>query len=177
MVFLKGFKDNGFPADGDICHFERVNRGVTFHSLWVENFRRVKMEKIRWKKEYSSGLIYLDNHRRNYIDIVNELIDVLNRKNCTTRLPMVFHRLGFYIEDYFAKKEMAIRDSPTINLTEYKKEHQRFTAAIYEFQERYRKGEQNICEDMVLFMIGWFEQYIRMFGSEAPDYMRSKGFE
>jgi|GEM_PF-797527 len=177
MVFLKGFKDNGFPADGDICHFERVNRGVTFHSLWVENFRSVKMEKIRWKKEYSSGLIYLDNHRRNYIDIVNELIDVLNRKNCTTRLPMVFHRLGFYIEDYFAKKEMAIRDSPTINLTEYKKEHQRFTAAIYEFQERYRKGEQNICEEMVLFMIGWFEQYIRMFGSEAPDYMRSKGFE
>ena len=177
MGFLKGFKDNGFPPDGDIYHFERIKRGVTFHSHWVVYIRSVNMEKIAWKKEYSSGLIYLDNHRRNYIDIVNELIDILNRKNCATRLPLVFHRLGFYIEDYFAKKEMAIRDSPTINLTEYKKEHQRFTTAIYEFQERYRQGDHNICQEMALFMIGWLEHYITRFGSEAPEYMRSKGFE
>jgi len=135
------------------------------------------MDKIKWKKEYSSGLIYLDNHRRNYLDIVNELIDIINRKNCATRLPIVFHRLGFYIEDYFTKKEMAIRDSPVIQLSAYKQEHNRFTQAISEFQNRYKNGDTSICNDMVSFMISWFENYIRMFGSEAPDYMRTKGFE
>ncbi len=135
------------------------------------------MDKIRWKKEYSSGLNYLDNHRRNYLEIVNELIDISNSKNCGERLPMVFHRLAFYIEDYFAKKEMAIRDAPAIAFSDYKKEHHRFTAGISAFQERYSHGETNICGEMIQFMMDWFIQYITQFGSEAPDFMRSKGFE
>lgn len=135
------------------------------------------MDKIRWKKEYSSGLNYLDNHRRNYLEIVNELIDIYNSKNCRTRLPLVFHRLAFYIEDYFAKKEMAIREAPSIHLSEYKSEHQRFTMGISRFQERFSQGETDICLEMIEFMKDWFKNYITSFGSEAPDYMRSKGFE
>ena len=135
------------------------------------------MEKISWKKEYSSGLNYLDNHRRNYIEIVNELIDICNSKNRETRVPIVFHRLAFYIEDYFAKKEMAIREAPAIPFAEYKKEHQRFTRGIAIFQERYSQGETGICFEMVEFMMDWFLNYITRFGSEAPEYMRSKGFE
>jgi len=134
------------------------------------------MDRFKWKQEYSSGLIYLDNHRRNYLEIVNELVDVINRKNNSTRLPIVFHRLGFYIEDYFTKKEMAIQDSPAIRLGDYKTEHNRFTDTITGFQERYRKGE-DIAREMAEFMIAWFENYVRSFGSEAPDYMRTKGFE
>lgn len=135
------------------------------------------MDKIRWTKEYSSGLIYLDNHRRNYLEIVNELIDIFNSKNCTTRLPLVFHRLAFYIEDYFAKKEMAIREAPGIALSEYKKEHHRFTTEISKFQERYSQGDTNICGEIIEFMISWLQNYIKKFGTEAPDYMRTKGYE
>jgi len=135
------------------------------------------MEKIRWKKEYSSGLIYLDNHRRNYLEIVNELIDISHSNNCDIRLPMVFHRLAFYIEDYFTKKEMAIRDAPSIQFSKYKKEHQRFTSEISCFQERFSLGETGICSEMIEFMMTWFKGYISEFGSEVPDYLRSKGYE
>jgi hemerythrin len=62
------------------------------------------MERISWKEEYSSGLIYLDNHRKNYLEIVNELIDILNENSCAEGLPMVFHRLAFFIEDYFCQE-------------------------------------------------------------------------
>jgi hemerythrin-like metal-binding protein len=135
------------------------------------------MEKVRWKREFSSGLVYLDNHRRNYLEIVNELIDIHNSGNCMTRLPLVFHRLAFYIEDFFAKKEMAIREAPGISLMEYKKEHRRFTVGISCFQERFSQGETDICPEMIDFMKSWFLNYIRAFGSEVPDYLRSKGYE
>ncbi len=135
------------------------------------------MEKVNWKSEYSSGLNYLDNHRRNYLEIVNELIDIYNSRNCATRLPMVFHRLAFYIEDYFAKKEMAIRDAPDIPFSEYKKEHQRFTTEISRFQERFSKGEKDICREMIDFMMDWLMNYFTRFGTEAPDYMRTRGYE
>jgi len=135
------------------------------------------MEKIRWSKKYSIGLVYLDNHRRNYIDIMNELVDVLNQGDCGKRLPMVFHRLAFYIEDYFAKKEMAIHDAPNLPFREYKKEHQRFTTGIAEFEARYRTGDSNLCREIFDFMLSWFENYVKVFGTEAADYMRTKGFE
>jgi hemerythrin-like metal-binding protein len=135
------------------------------------------MEKIRWSRKYSSGLIYLDNHRRNFIDIINELIDVCNSGTSETRLPMVFHRLAFYVEDYFTMKELAIRDSPTLPFMEYKKEHQRFTAEISRFQERFRMGETGICEQMRDFLVNWFENYIRIFGPEAAAYMKTRGYE
>lgn len=135
------------------------------------------MEKIAWKKEYSSGLNYLDNHRRNYLDIVNELIDITNSNNCELRLPLVFHRLAFYLEDFFTHKEMAIRDAPNIRLASYKAEHQRFTREIICFQERYSRGETDLCLEMVQFMLNWFHNYLEVFGNEAPEYMRSKGYE
>ena len=135
------------------------------------------MERLSWKNEYSSGLNYLDNHRKNYLEIVNELIDIYNSGTSATRLPLVFHRLAFYIEDYFAKKEMAIRDAPNLVFADYKKEHQRFTAGITRFQERFSHGDQDICLEMIEFMKEWLFGYITRFGSEAPDYMRTKGFE
>jgi len=135
------------------------------------------MEKIRWSKKYSSGLIYLDNHRRNFIDIINELIDVCSSGTSGTRLPMVFHRLAFYVEDYFTMKELAIRDSPSLPFMEYKKEHQRFAAEISRFQDRYRLGDPGVCEQMVDFLVNWFENYIRIFGPEAAAYMKTKGYE
>jgi len=72
---------------------------------------------------------------------------------------------------------MAIREAPAIPFAEYKKEHQRFTRGIAIFQERYSQGETGICFEMVEFMMDWFLNYITRFGSEAPEYMRSKGFE
>lgn len=135
------------------------------------------MERISWKEEYSSGLVYLDHHRKNYLEIVNELIDILNENSCAEGLPMVFHRLAFFIEDYFAKKEMAIREAPGIPFLEYKKEHQRFTTGISHFQERFSQGETGICGEMIEFMMEWLLNYIHRFGTEAPEYMKTQGFE
>jgi hemerythrin-like metal-binding protein len=154
----------------------KLNSNYLFMAFSM-NTNEIKMDKITWKKEYSSGLTYLDNYRRNYLDIVNELVDLCNAGACCDRLPIVFHRLAYYIEDYFVKKEMAIRDAPNIRLSEYKKEHQRFTSEISRFQERYSKGETDICREMVEFMVAWIENYIIIFGQEAPVYMRSKGYE
>ncbi len=136
-----------------------------------------KISKLVWKKEYESGLVYLDNHRRNFLDILNELIEVVNEKSCETRLPMIFHRLAFYVEDYFTKKEMAIKDCDNLPLHTYKAEHDRFTSAIQTFQEEFRHGNITVCRELLEFLLDWFENYVKIFGSKEAEYMRSAGFE
>lgn len=143
----------------------------------VANYPKRHMEKIRWRKSYDSGLVYLDNHRRNFLGIVNELIEASNEGVCENTLPMIFHRLAFYVEDYFVKKEMALRDNKSLPFTKYKESHDEFTRQIIIFQDRYRHGEMDICTEMVPFLIEWFEQYIELFDKEGASYLRSKGYE
>ena len=135
------------------------------------------MEKIKWEQRYSSGLIYLDNHRRNFIGIIQELQTTIEEGSCEQMLPMIFHRMAFYIEDYFLKKEMALQDADYLPLSKYKVEHDRFTTQMVVYQERFLGGEEGLCREMVDFLINWFENYITLFDQEGVAFLRSKGYE
>ena len=132
---------------------------------------------MRWEKSYESGLIYLDNHRRNFLDIVNELVEVVNEGNCETMLPLIFHRLGFYVEDYFVKKEMALADCKGLPLNDYKRHHELFTNKIKSFHDNFRLGDRAVCEDLLKFLTEWFVGYVSIFGEDAIEAMREKGYE
>lgn len=136
-----------------------------------------KYDPINWSEPQSSGLVYLDNHRRNFIDVVNDLIEVVNEGTCASSLPMIFLRLAFYVENYFVNKEIALMGNRNLPLKIYKEEHDRFTAEVIRYQQAYHRGEEDICGDLLEFIISWYHNYIGLFGPEAVEYLRSKGYE
>ncbi len=136
-----------------------------------------KYDQLVWSGEFSSGLVYLDNHRRNFIDIMNELVDLVNDDNCATDLPLIFQRLAFYVEEYFVNKEIALMGTSDLPMQVFKVEHDRFTTEVTKYQEAFRSGKEKVCRDLLEFMLAWFKNYISLFGTEAVDYLRNKGFE
>ena len=136
-----------------------------------------KYDQLVWSGEFSSGLVYLDNHRRNFIDIMNELVDLVNDDNCATDLPLIFQRLAFYVEEYFVNKEIALMGTSDLPMQVFKAEHDRFTTEVTKYQEAFRSGKEKVCRDLLEFMLAWFKNYIGLFGAEAVDYLRNKGFE
>ncbi len=136
-----------------------------------------KFERLSWSEDYSSGLMYLDNHRRNFLDILNELVEVVNEESCETMMPMVFQRLAFYTEDYFTKKEIAMQECQHLPLHNYRAEHDRLTQAIARFHDEFRHGAKRVCYDLLVFLIDWFLGYIKTFGPDAAEYLRKRGYE
>jgi len=136
-----------------------------------------QFEKLRWDETYSSGLVYLDNHRRNFFDIVNELVEVANEERCESSLTLIFQRLAFYVENYFVNKEIAMMGNSDLPLQSYKQEHARFTDEISRHHQEIHNGNIGACRELVEFLIAWFENYIRLFEPEAVEYLRQKGFE
>ena len=134
-------------------------------------------DRLSWSEEYSSGLMYLDNHRRNFLDILNELVEVVNDGSCESRLPMVFQRLAFYAEDYFTKKEIAMQECQHLPLHNYRAEHDRLTQAISRFHDEFRHGNKDVCHDLLVFLLEWFTSYIETFGPDAAEYLRKRGYE
>ena len=136
-----------------------------------------KFEKLQWSEKYSSGLVYLDNHRRNFLDILNELVEVVNEDSCETMLPMIFHRLAFYAEDFFTKKEIAMASIDELPTNILRAEHDRFTNAIARFHDDFRRGQVDVCGDLLIFLIDWLDNYVQIFDSKAADHLRKKGYE
>jgi hemerythrin-like metal-binding protein len=136
-----------------------------------------QFEKLVWDDSYSSGLIYLDNHRHNFLDILNELVEVVNDESCGTTLPMIFHRLAFYAEDFFTKKEMAMASIEEIDTNIYRAEHDRLTQAVARFHDDFRAGQMGVCAEMLIFLVEWFENYVRIFGPDVAEHLRKKGYE
>jgi len=134
-------------------------------------------DKLTWTDKYSSGLIYLDNHRRNFMDILNELVEVVNEDSCEAMLPMIFQRLAFYAEDYFTKKEIAMQECKYLPLHNYRAEHDRFIQAVARFHEEFSRGQISVCREMLIFLLDWFHVYIDTFGADAVEYLRKKGYE
>jgi len=136
-----------------------------------------QFDKLGWDETYSSGLVYLDNHRRNFIDIVNELIEVVNEERYESSLTMIFQRLAFYVENYFVNKEIAMMGNSNLPLQSYKQEHARFTSEIVRLHQEILEGNLEACRELVEFILSWFKNYIRLFGPDAVEYLRQKGFE
>ncbi len=138
---------------------------------------RKEFKKLLWSDKYSSGLMYLDNHRRNFLDIMNELVEVVNEDSCEELLPMIFYRLSFYAEDYFTNKEIAMQECHHLPLHNYRAEHDRFTEAVLRSHDEFRHGNMGVCRELLVFLIDWFHGYIETFGQDAVEYLRNKGYE
>lgn len=136
-----------------------------------------KYDYLVWSEEFSSGLVYLDNHRRSFIDIVNELVDLVNEENCASDLPLIFQRLAFYVEEYFVNKEIALMGSSDLPMQVFKDEHDRFTDKVTSYQEAFEGGMEKVCRNLLEFILEWFKNYISLFNPEAVEYLRNKGFE
>lgn len=136
-----------------------------------------KINHITWGHEYSSGLDYLDNHRKIFIGIVNELIDIVNNDTCESDLPIILHRMAFHVENYFVNKEVALMGNSSLPLKVYKHQHHLFTDEVSKYQQEFNSGNRRACRSLLEFIIPWFENYIRLFSSADVEYMRSRGFK
>jgi len=118
-----------------------------------------KYEKYTWKQEYETDVKFIDNFHKNFMKLINTLIDVVYNKECSEKIIMVFHRLANYIEDYLVKEEMYLQEIGYENLMEHKAEHKAFIKEIISFQEAY-ENQQNICLDLLVYVDKYFKNHI-----------------
>ena len=58
------------------------------------------MHKIEWKSDYSVGVHYLDEQRKNIINVINLLIDNPNIFNEEEKIEGVFSELDNYVSTH-----------------------------------------------------------------------------
>lgn len=134
------------------------------------------LKEYPWKPEYSMGVDIVDKHHKRFVELINALLNIINKESCNTDISLIFHKLIVYAESYFFDKAMYFKKYNFPQSENHKQEHEIFLQKIIEFRKAYNSDNyKNLCRVMVNFMINWFENHLMVNDKEAAQYFVDKG--
>ncbi len=113
-----------------------------------------------WADINSTGIDSIDNHHKKYIEVINNLVDILNNDKETAEVLDVFHKLLYYAETYFLDEELLYQRNNYADLTKHKQEHKDFIAEINHFRDDYQEKENTVCVRMMKYLDIWYKNHI-----------------
>jgi hemerythrin len=111
------------------------------------------------EKTQNTGVEIIDNHHKKYVEIINNLVDLLNQNKFKLEILDIFHKLLNLAESYFIDEELFYKTHNYKSLTLHKQQHAEFVHKIQYFHDEYKKGE-SVCENMMKFLDRWFKEHI-----------------
>ncbi len=139
---------------------------------------KIARKYYKWdEQELSVGIKIMDNFHKNYVDILNRLIEVVYEKSCKENIAFIFHRLVFYTENYFVDEEILLKEHNYPGFSEHKSGHNVFIENIIDFHERYMVQNIDVCLEMLKFLEKWYREHIVLHDNEAIDFLLEKGVE
>ncbi|MBN1531340.1 MAG: hemerythrin family protein [Spirochaetes bacterium] len=133
------------------------------------------MEFIEWNENLSVGVKKFDDEHRSLIDFINRLNHALQVKETKKTVEEILDGLVRYTGIHFTHEEelMTLYDYP--RLAAHKEEHQKLTAQVAEFNERYRSGGAPFSLELMVFLKDWLINHISGSDMAYSDFFRSKG--
>ena len=116
-------------------------------------------EYIYWKNEYSTPIEIINEGNKQFVKTYNHLLDSINNKTCPDEVIQILYSLLHYTEHHLINEEMLYNKHSSFK--QHKNDHTKFVNKIKETITTYESGHHNyICEDLLKFMMNWFENHI-----------------
>jgi len=113
-----------------------------------------------WEVSENTGYDSLDHHHKKFVDIINNLVDILNEQKCGTEVLDIFHKLLFYAETYFIDEELLYQKNNYSELKKHQEQHKEFIDEISKFQNEFKEGVKDVCIRMMKYLDIWFKNHI-----------------
>lgn len=135
----------------------------------------VNPEPYKWKEEYTVNISVIDEQHKKFLDIINELKDIVNNNACKQEASKIFFQIAYLIDHYFIKEEIYFKDCKYPNFDQHKISHNQFIDKIIQFQKDLEKKKENICLDLYNYLEEWFDEHILKYDKEAVEYLKKSG--
>lgn len=113
-----------------------------------------------WKNNYATGFESIDSQHKKLIDILNKLLCVFDTNKEKIDLGALISELVDYTEYHFGFEEENMRNIDYPELAQHVEQHNYFRKKIYEFKEKYEKGEVYIKVALIIHLKDWIIEHI-----------------
>jgi hemerythrin-like metal-binding protein len=127
---------------------------------------------ITWNEELELGVAEIDEQHRMLVDLINELIDRIEKGEHKQGVLDAIQGMKAYAEFHFAEEEALMRRAGYSSLDEHVSEHQTFVRRAAGFNPGGLLNEREEAEETLDFLNDWFVAHIqdsdRLFVEEVP---------
>lgn len=102
----------------------------------------------------------IDAQHQRLFALAGNLHEAVSRGKGAAVLEQALTQLVDYTKEHFAAEERLMRLHSFPELNSHRKEHEKLTAQVLEFQERFRRKEAYVTLDLMQFLKTWLAQHI-----------------
>lgn len=127
-----------------------------------------------WKPEYSVSIPAIDAQHKKLFALAGELHTAMCQGKGSAVLEQSLSRLVDYTKDHFAAEERLMEKYKYPGLAVHKVEHEKLTAQVVEFQEKFRRKQALLTVELMQFLKSWLEHHISGSDQKYAAMIRSK---
>jgi hemerythrin-like metal-binding protein len=128
-----------------------------------------------WDTSQSVGIDIFDKHHKNFLGVINSLIEAINSKQCADKIVEILHKVIYYAENYFIDEEIFFKKYKYPKLNEHKESHAQFINEINGFMQMLKGGNTEICFEILDFMDKWYKNHLSKYDQDAINFLKEKG--
>jgi hemerythrin len=138
---------------------------------------KISPEFFEWKQEYNVGVDAIDEHRKKFFEIINNLKKVILGRSCKTSVTDIFFSLVHYAEHYLIQEEIYFKESGYSGFSDHQEIHNDFIKRIIRFKEDFQEGKPEVCEDMYFYLENWLVTHIMHYDIQAVAWLKERGLK
>ncbi|WP_295384863.1 bacteriohemerythrin [uncultured Thiodictyon sp.] len=115
---------------------------------------------IEWSNALSVGIDEIDNQRKLFVGMVNEMHEAIQARQCREVVGDVLVRLADYTNNHVPAEEGLMRAIKYPGYKAHQDEHQQLIRRVVEFQKKVDGGTTTIGFELMHFLEVWFTDHI-----------------
>jgi hemerythrin len=134
------------------------------------------MPCLTWDDSFALKIETIDEQHKGLFDLVNRLFYSMQAAASDKKIRQVLAELIRYTMTHFAAEEAAMEAYGYPGLNEHRQEHEKLTAQVLEFIERYHTGHAKISSSLLDFLQNWLTGHILGSDHDFAQFLFSRGF-
>lgn len=131
---------------------------------------------MKWSDDLLIHIDELDDQHRNLFLLINRLIVHKRTNGPREELLDLLHVLSAFAQTHFRSEDHHMADTRYPLASEHHKEHQTFTTSIQHFMRDYEKGDEDLSDNLLLFLRGWWTVHVSESDQLFAKHLKDEGY-
>ena len=135
------------------------------------------MPIIQWTDALSVNVREIDGQHKHLVEMINSLFDAMKAGQAADKLGSILTGLVTYTKTHFAAEEKYMQQYQYPHYAMHKVEHDKLTAKVVDFGEKFKTGKATISIDLMNFLKDWLTKHIQQVDKQYSAFFNKKGLK
>jgi hemerythrin len=133
------------------------------------------MALLEWQPTFNLDIEIIDQQHQMLVKLINELYIAFSLGNDRQILGKLLNKLGVYAAMHFAREENFFEIYAYPETDEHLQEHDDFEDTIYQFEDEFNSGKQDLSISILNYLSDWLVKHINGSDREYAPFLKAKG--